>query len=306
MAIAGLLVGTVILSPSARANPVTLTYEYVYFAAGNHQRNPRTIIDSGFTPIMPPQSGGQLCCGLPFTPPFAPPSLPGNAGQSYNFAFTTVLGGSATSKGPIGGVTWSSGQSPRKVFVQQQPIIVLNVYVPVNSGTGIGSGATIDSFDETTGTLFNDTFVSVAPDDQQGTQTTSGNMWGYVDTTNSAEVITALSPTAPTGVDFSRWVLLVPSSATAANAALSVPQSVSLSALAFYRAPPPEQTQCAKEFAALQQVVDDCGPGLGSRYFGIKASLQKCVIDGYLQQNPVTTVENAYAHLGSDCHLQHH
>ena len=104
-----------------------------------------------------------------------------------------------------------------------QPITVLAVYVPAGggSGDGGGSGATIDSFDETTGSLFNDTFVSVSPD-PGGTLTKSGNVDGYVDTTSSAETITALSPTSPTGVDFSRWVALAPPTIAGAGAALAV------------------------------------------------------------------------------------
>ena len=83
---------------------------------------------------------------------------------------------------------------------------MLVVYVPVGSGPGGGSGATIDAFDESTGSLFNDTFVTVAPD-LGGTLTASGNVDGYVSTAN-AETITALSVTSPTGVDFDRWVVL--------------------------------------------------------------------------------------------------
>lgn len=156
----------------------------------------------------------------------------------------------------------------------------------------------IDAFDETTGTLFDDTFVSVAPDD--GTFATSGNVEGYVDTTKS-ETITALSPTSPTGVDFSRWVLLVPSSATASGAALAVPQGGSPLALGFYRAPVP--APCATAVAGLQQVINDCGPALPIFLFqGLKLQLQQCVIEGYVMQSVVTTLENEYMNLWTDCH----
>jgi hypothetical protein len=91
------------------------------------------------------------------------------------------------------------------------------LYVPPLGGVGNGpsgsSGATIDSFDETTGSLFNDIFVSVAPD-PGGALTTSGNNLGYVDTTKSQEAITAISPTS-SGVIFDQWRILLPPSPVA-------------------------------------------------------------------------------------------
>ena len=99
----------------------------------------------------------------------------------------------------------------RRWRVGAQNIVVLVVYAPAGGGPGPGgSGATIDSFDTTTGNLFNDTFVTVSPD-PSGTLTTSGNVEGFV-ATNNAETITALSPTSPTGVDFIEWVTLLPQS----------------------------------------------------------------------------------------------
>jgi hypothetical protein len=84
-----------------------------------------------------------------------------------------------------------------------------------------------------------------------------------------------------------------------------VPQNGSPSALAFYRAPPPEQTQCAKAYTGLQQVINDCGPALPTGvYQSLEQSLQRCVTDRYLTQAEVTSLESEYMHLWTDCHPQ--
>jgi hypothetical protein len=150
----------------------------------------------------------------------------------------TVSGGSLAAGGPAVGVTsFGSNNPPAPVLVGEAPITVLVVYVPPGGpGSGSGSGATIDAFDETAGVLFNDTFVTVEPD-ATGALSKSGNVEGYVDTTNSTEAITALSPTSPTGVHFSRWVNLGPPATQQASPVLMVNKGASVMALAFYEAP---------------------------------------------------------------------
>ncbi len=139
MAVISLFTGATILAPPARAVTVTVTYEYVYFAAGKHTRQPRNLIGSGFAPISS-QPGGQLSSGLQFIPD-QPPASQQVSAQTYDFAFVTVTGGSATSNGPPGGVTSTDRASPPTVYVETQPIVVLMVYVPVGGSGGVGSGA---------------------------------------------------------------------------------------------------------------------------------------------------------------------
>jgi hypothetical protein len=160
------------------------------------------------------------------------------------------------------------------------------VYVQTSGGgNGPDFGASIDSFNETTGQLFDDTFVSVSPDPggPPPPLTTSGNVNGYVDTTNT-EAITALSPTSPTGVVLDQWVLLYPQATyrlvggglkgitvvtvypagiNVAGAVLTVNGSTSVYALAFYKAPPPTTTppltacqELLKNWDALEPKTD--------------------------------------------------
>jgi len=88
--------------------------------------------------------------------------------------------------------------------------------------------ATIDSFDDTIGALFNDIFVTVAPDPGGGL-TQSGNVNGFVASSN-AETISALSPTS-SNVDFEHWLTLPNTLGNSPN--LSVAQNSSPLALAF-------------------------------------------------------------------------
>jgi len=304
-----LLLGVSFLEASqAHASTVSVTYNYVYFGSiGKHQRQPRTVTNGGFTTIAS-QSGGQQSTGLTFQPGQLPGAeMVGN--QTYDFSFVTITGGVKTAGGPTIGVTSTTANAPPSVLVGTSNIEVLVVYVPVGGGpctppaNCTSSGATIDSFDETTGTLFNDTFVKVAPD-TNGALTQSGNVYGYVDTTASAETITAQSPTSPTGVNFSRWVNLEPSSASANGPALSVGKGVSTISLAFYDAPtgpappPSQKTVCQQELASLNQITMDRGPLLlVTQYNAIKANLKKCVQEGYLTQAAVTSAENGYQNM---------
>ena len=163
--------------------------------------------------------------------------------------------------------SFQSNVPPAAVTVGTAPIVVLVVYVQTGGNGNGGSGASIDSFDEVTGALFDDTFVTVAPDPggPPPPLTTSGNVDGWVPTANT-ETITALTPTSPTGVIFDQWMLLYPqptyrleegptglrevtifpAGINVSGANLTVNSDTSVYALAFYKAPPtpPPLTTC--------------------------------------------------------------
>lgn len=164
-----------------------------------------------------------------------------------------------------------------------------------NGGRG-KSGATIDSFDETTGSLFNDIFVSVAPD-PTGALAASGNNMGFVDTSDSQEAITALSPTS-SGVVFDQWRLLSPPGPDKGNV-LTVGKGDSVIALAFYKAPPQpsaEQQACSQAAQFLEQIIRDRGPLLlPAQYNELKATLERCVTERFLTQGFVDNLFKEYA-----------
>jgi hypothetical protein len=279
---------------------VALTYSYVYFgAAGPHERRPVRTPGGpgGFEPISQ-KSGGTLQTGDQFQIGVPLPPTQSVGGVTYAFAFVNVSGGT-----PSGAqVSFDSTNPPPYVTVASSPINVLALYVPPpgRSGNGNGgSGATIDSFDETTGSLFNDIFVSVAPD-PEGILTASGNNQGYVDTTNSQEAITAISPTS-SGVIFDQWRTLVPP-APDAGPVLTVGKGVSVIALAFYHAPPPpspEQLACSEAVDFLQKIIQDRGPLLlPAQMNQVKASLERCVRAHYLTQAFVNSLLAEYATIG--------
>ena len=269
----------------------TLTYQYVYFASGPHTRQPRSSSGPGGFSLIQTLPGGTLTSGDTFVASPQPASQV-VAGNTFPFSFMNVSGGKD------GGVTsYSASAPPASVTVANANIVVLVVYAPEGGiGTGGGSGATIDSFDESTGSLFNDTFVTVSPD-AGGVLTKSGNVDGYVDTTN-AETITALSPTSPTGVEFVQWLTLPNKVSTAA--ALAVLKGESLSALAFYKTPPPvvipPLDPCQQALQGLIKIVQDNDrPRLTVAMFdGIKAQLEQCVADKKLTQAQVDSAINAY------------
>lgn len=271
----------------------TLTYQYVYFASGPHTRQPRSASGPGGFSLIQTLPGGTLTSGDTFVAS-AQPATQTVGGETYPFSFMNVSGGTG------GGVTsFSASAPPGSVTVGSANIVVLVVYAPEGGG-GQGSGATIDSFDESTGSLFNDTFVSVTPD-TSGALTKSGNVEGYVDTTNAAETIRALSPTSPTNVDFVQWLTL-PNTVTT-SASLTVGKGVSLSALAFYKTPPPvvvpPPNACQQELEGLLQIVrDNDRPLLTVAMFnGIKTQLQKCVEEGQLTQAEVNGAISAYENI---------
>lgn len=269
----------------------TLTYQYVYFASGPHTRQPRSASGPGGFSLIQTLPGGTLTSGDTFVASPQPASQV-VGGNTFPFSFMNVSGGKD------GGVTsYSASAPPPSVTVASGNIVVLVVYAPEGGiGNGGGSGATIDSFDESTGSLFNDTFVTVSPD-QGGTLTKSGNVDGYVDTTN-AETITALSPTTPTGVDFEHW-LIFPNKVSN-PAALAVGKGQSLQGLAFYRTPPPvvipPPDPCQQALAGLNQIVENADrPRLTVAMFNaIKAQLEQCVAEKKLTQAQVTAALNAY------------
>lgn len=275
---------------------VALTYSYVYFAAsGPHERRPvRTPGGPGGFSLIEQKSGGTLQTGDQFQIGIPFPATETVGGAIYNFAFVNVSGGT-----PSGSqVSFSNVTSPPAVTVESAPINVLVLYVPPPGGNGgvPGSGATINSFDETTGSLFNDVFVSVAPD-AGGTLTASANNMGYVDTTNSEEAITAISPTS-SGVVFDQWRVLSPPGPDAGDV-LTVGKGVSEIGLAFYKAPPqpsPEQQACSQAVQFLQQIITDRGPLLPvAEYNEVKAALDKCVTERILTQAFVNNLLAEYA-----------
>lgn len=213
---------------------VSVTYNYVYFSAGPHKRQPRSGT-GGFTALETPGQGS-LSNGDILPQVVAPDPWPGR--PDLRFSFWNVAGGSLTPGGPVVGVPGFQVTSPGGVFVGTTPINATAVYAPTG-GSGISgsdSGATIDEFDITTGALIDDTFVTVAPD-PSGSLTESGNVDGYVDTTDSEETITALPTTSPSGVDFVGWANLGPPATMSLSPVLSVNKGQSVSALAFYQSP---------------------------------------------------------------------
>ena len=153
---------------------------------------------------------------------------------TYNFSFVNISGlveGSQTS--------FDNTVAPPAGTVGTNAITVLVVYLPSGGGgNGKYSGAVIDAFDETTGSLVDDTFVNVstngAPD---ATQTTSGNVYGYVDTTDNTETITAIAHILPTNANFDKWVNLGSPASLPAGVNLTVDGGTSIYALAFYKNP---------------------------------------------------------------------
>jgi hypothetical protein len=226
-------------------------------------------------------------------------------GVTYNFAFVNVSGGT-----PSGAqVSFDRENPPPFVTVTSSPVNVLAVYVPQSGeshGGGSGSGATIDSFNETTGSLFNDIFVSVAPD-SDGSLATSANDLGYVDTTNSQEAITAISPTS-SGVIFDQWRILLPPGPQAGRV-LTVGKGVSEIALAFYKAPQPpspEQQTCSQAVEFLQQIIRDRGPLLLTTQLNqVKATLERCVRERFLTQAFVDNLLAEYARIAESHNPPH-
>jgi len=281
---------------------VALTYSYVYFAAaGPHQRRPvRTPGGPGGFALISQKSGGTLQTGDQFQigVPLPPTQLVN--GVTFHFAFVNVSGGTPSGTQ----VSFDNANPPPFVTVASSPISVLTVYVPTPGGGGGGpggSGATIDSFNETSGSLFNDIFVAVTPD-PGGALTASGNNLGFVDTTGSHEAITAISPTS-SRVIFDQWRVLLPPGTDAGNV-LRVGRGVSVIALAFYKAPPPpspEQQTCIEAVQFLQTIIQNRGPLLlPAQLNQVKATLERCVREHHLTQAFVNSLLAEYASIGEN------
>jgi hypothetical protein len=183
----------------------------------------------------------------------------------------SVSGGTPVGQTMASAVTsFDSAAPPELVTVGDLPIVVLVVYAPTGGGPGGsgGSGAEIDSFNTTTGALFDDDFVTVSPD-PAGALTRSGNVDGYVSTANT-ETIATTSPTS-SKLDFVSWQLLYPQATTrlevgpkgptvvtidpagisVSGVDLTVNSGTTVYALAFYKAPPapPPLTTCQELLA---------------------------------------------------------
>src|SRR5438270_12831852 len=286
---------------------VALTYSYVYFGAGGpHERRPvRTPGGPGGFELIAQKSGGTLQTGDQFQIGVPLPLTQLVNGVSYIFSFVNVSGGT-----PSGAqVSFDSANPPPYVTVASSPINVLILYVPPpggGGGGGGGSGATIDSFDESTGSLFNDIFVTVAPD-AGGVLSTSGNNLGYVDTTNSQEALTAISPTS-SNVIFDQWRILLPAGPVAGRV-LTVGKGVSVIALAFYKVPPapsPEQQACSQAVEFLQRIIQDRGPLLlPAQLNQVRATLERCVREHHLTQAFVNSLLAEYATIGESRNPPH-
>lgn len=215
-----------------------VTYNYVAFLGGPHQRQPTRAGPGGFT-VLQSNSGGSPTSGT-FAAPSPPKTISIGAPpdqETFDFSFMTVSGGSLTlGDPPVGLTSFDTSNPPPPTFIGNTPINVVVVYVATGGGgTRNGTGATIDEFDQTTGQLINDTFVTVTPD-PDGTLTASGNVEGFVATMNAEEIV-ALPTTSPTGVKFVNWVKLGPPAVVSASPTLAVGGAQSVLALAFYQAP---------------------------------------------------------------------
>jgi hypothetical protein len=222
----------------------TLTTQYVYFgSSGAHTRQPRaTTSYGGFSPIpgLNPSGTATLTSGTAFQAGPAEATLTVGA-LSLAFAFTSVTG---CTEGGL--VSYTAATPPPVGTVGTSPILVLYVYLPVGGGGGPETGAVIDAFNQTTGSLVDNDFVAVSPD-PGGTLTNEANVDGWVDTTDSGYTITADHPdigpylALPTNATFVQWVDLAdpsPPTSLISGASLTPGQGTMVYALAFYKNPP--------------------------------------------------------------------
>jgi hypothetical protein len=171
--------------------------------------------------------------GTSFAAPYSPDHFNCGSDATLYFAFQSVTGLVE------GGQVSSDPNNPCHGTVGVLPITVINVYIPLGSGTGSGgeNGAVIDAFNEETGSFCDDTFVTVAPD-SNGSLTNSGNVFGWVNSAK-AETIKALSPISPSNVYFHKWTI-VPETKDATDSfagdTLTVGKNTNPYAFAFYGA----------------------------------------------------------------------
>lgn len=215
----------------------TLTYQYVYFGyLGRHQRQPRSNPAGEFISLGLPSGSATLAVGTHFSvsPVDLPATLP-VGGAVYTFAFVNVTGLVE------GGMSSTDINDPPGGTVGNAPVNVLVVYVPPSgSGGGDDWGATIDAFDETTGTLVNNTFIIANPDNGE---TNDGNVNGFVDTTANTETITAIAHIIPSGLGgtvdahFHKWVNFNNANPAINGLAVTAQKQTSPYLLAFYNNP---------------------------------------------------------------------
>jgi hypothetical protein len=247
----------------------TCTLDYVYFGGGRGRtRRPRTnTAFGGLTPIDALSGSFPLGAGTwPIPRGWYPNTQPLPATSTTN-ATTLQLAFVNVSGALTGNQTWLAGSPipPSELTVGATPITLMIVYVPVPEGSGPGApdtGASIDAYDESTGTLVDDLFVTVSPDNGQ---TTSGNNNGWVDTTNADETITANASITPTGRDpdqavgdFDKWVNLQnPLSQLGSGAEFKALKGTNYYAFALYKSPPPppQPDRCHQLAADTQALI---------------------------------------------------
>ena len=276
---------------------LTLNY-VVYTGIGMHTRQPRnTSAYGGFTPIDSLSgSPGNLGPGtFKVTLGMMPKQITDTTGSppvTYTLAFVNVSGGTNG-----GQTSFDPNTPPGSATVGSDPIVALFVYLPPPGGSGI-PGASIDAFDETIGSLVDDTFVTVSPD-PDGSLTTSGNVDGWVSTAGN-ETIAAYSHIAISNADFERWVSVTGPPTPAAGLNFVADQNTNPVVLALYKAtpaPPPGEVTCEDTVQHILKMINSGIPGLHfttTEWTGIKANLQNCVLRGYLTQATVNSVIAQY------------
>jgi hypothetical protein len=236
---------------SARCAAQQETGSYLYYQAssGQQTRYPaRTSGSESLAPLPPP-------CPQPYGPqpaaPFVVTAAPQTCkigGTTYSLAYVSVTGSQT------GGITvFPDGNgnvaSPIQVKLGQANINVNYVYFPTGGSPCpphllCPTGAAIDEFSETTGTLENDLFVTVYSPIGSTAQdlplTSTGNDDGAVATTNGSVQISAY-PDTPNGGIFDRWVTGPGGTVIAGTGNLDVGALTDDYALALYRAACPAQ-----------------------------------------------------------------
>jgi len=270
---------------SVPCSAVTLTYNIIYYQPGNGgTRIPHVGNAGGFQSLN--------VNGYPFPIPGYPsgstlvPLLGGTptlmiGGNTYNLAYASVLGGKE------GGATAfpnSAGILPANVQIDigSANINVNFVYFPVGGPGpgGKGSGAWLGEMDEMTGDLLWDYFVTVySPQSavtQDTTLTTTGNIYGSVDTTSAAVRINAYASTT-TGGSFDRWTSepVMPNVPTSRD--LDVNSGTSTVGLAAYH------TACPSGYSwSAGQYVSQCTPNSNPPYghpnIPVLCAIEGCIL----------------------------
>lgn len=276
---------------------LTLNY-VVYTGFGMHTRQPRdTSAYGGFTPIdnLSGSPGNVEGPSFQVTLGMMPKEITDTTGSppvTYTLAFVNVSGGKNG-----GQTSFDPNTPPGPATVGSAPIVALFVYLPPPGGNG-NLGASIDAFDETIGSLVDDTFVTVSPD-SDGSLTTSGNVEGWVSTANGNETIAAYSHIAISNADFERWVSVTGPPTPTAGLNFVADQNTNPVVLALYKAtpaPPPGEVTCEGTVQAILKMASGiAGPKFTTaEWTEIKSNLENCVLRGYLTQATVNTVIAAY------------